>query len=110
MGYKGGTYVTVAPPRPSSRADIDIQKVTGPTGYGEDREVIGPGVNMQFPGRPQDYELCAEFYKATWDLLAAGKLKTHPTDVREGGLQRVPEGLREIKEGRVAGKKLVYRV
>ena len=112
IGRKGGIYVTVAMPQPSSRTDIDIKRVAGTSCYGEDCELKAPDLNLdvKIPANPGDYALCADFYTTTQDLLAAGRLKTHPADLRKGGLDGVLEGLREMKEGKVSGKKLVYRI
>jgi NADPH:quinone reductase-like Zn-dependent oxidoreductase len=110
MGRKGGTYVTVAMPQPSSRADVEVKRVTGQTCYGEDCELKGPGFGMKFPAKPEDYVFCSEFYEITRNMLAAGRLKTHPADVRNDGLQGVLEGLQELREGSVSGRKLVYRI
>jgi NADPH:quinone reductase-like Zn-dependent oxidoreductase len=110
MGRKGGKYATVAPPQPSSRIDIEVRKVTGPTCYGEDYEQKAPDLNMKVPARPEDYALCAQVYETTQKLLAAGELKTRPADVRDGGLRGVPEGLRDMKEGKISGRKLVYKI
>lgn len=43
-------------------------------------------------------------------LLEEGKVRGHPVSVREGGLRGVIEGLEDLREGRVSGEKLVYRV
>lgn len=42
--------------------------------------------------------------------LRSGEVKCHPNEVRDGGLQGVLEGIQEMREGKVKGKKLVYRV
>ena len=112
MGRKGGTYVTVGMPQPSSRTDIEIKRVAGISCYGEDCELKAPDLDLdvKLPARPEDYALCADFYTTTQELLAVGRLKTHPADVRKGGLDGVLEGLREMKEGKISGKKLVYRI
>lgn len=43
-------------------------------------------------------------------LLAEGKIRAHPVSMREGGLGGVLDGLREMREGKVSGEKLVYRI
>jgi NADPH-dependent curcumin reductase CurA len=42
-------------------------------------------------------------------LINSGKIKTHPTEVRNG-LENVPQGLQDLKDGKVSGVKLVYKV
>jgi len=43
-------------------------------------------------------------------LLEEGKYKAHPLDVRPGGLNGVIDGMEDMRQGKVSGKKLVYRV
>ena len=43
-------------------------------------------------------------------LVAQGKIKAHPPEVRGEGLKGVLSGLQDLKAGKVSGKKLVYRV
>ena len=43
-------------------------------------------------------------------LIAEGKIKVHPPEVRGEGLKGVLSGLQDLKAGKVSGKKLVYRV
>lgn len=37
-------------------------------------------------------------------------MRSHPVEVREGGLEKVLEGMQDLKDGKVSGKKLVYVV
>lgn len=50
------------------------------------------------------------FWKLTEELFREGKLKPHPIRVGKDGLVGVFEGMQEMREGRVSGVKLVYRV
>ena len=66
---------------------------------------------------PIHFESFAEprrFGKMFWGLagklLAEKKVKVHPVDVRPGGLKGVLEGMEEMRQGKVSGKKLVYKV
>lgn len=43
-------------------------------------------------------------------LLKEGKIRVHPPSVRPGGLRGVLEGLQDLREGKVSGEKIVYRV
>lgn len=43
-------------------------------------------------------------------LLKEGKIRGHSPSVRRGGLRGVLEGLKELREGKVSGEKVVYRV
>ncbi|EKG14044.1 Alcohol dehydrogenase superfamily zinc-containing [Macrophomina phaseolina MS6] len=50
------------------------------------------------------------FWKAAAELLAQGRVKVHPPEVREGGLEAVLEGVDDLRKDGVSGVKLVYRV
>lgn len=72
----------------------------------------------------EDYIFESEFYTAVPDMYDFGKeaicvievlwtqdrLIAHPQRVGGGGLQGALEGMREMKDGKVSGFKLVYRV
>jgi len=64
----------------------------------------------ELPAKPEDLEFAGRFWKLTEGLLAEGKFKVHQPDVRPGGLDGVMKGLDDLRQGRVSGKKLVYRV
>ena len=116
MSTEGGRYITVDKPQKSPRENIETLRVTGQTAYGEHCEIKGSGFfpgsdfGMDFPAQPEHYEFCTKFFASSARLLAEGKLKTHPADIRNGGLEAVVEGLKDLKEGRVSGQKLVYRI
>jgi hypothetical protein len=59
---------------------------------------------------PEDFELAKGFMVLCEKLLEKGAIRGHPVRIGEGGLEGVLEGMRELKEGRVSGVKLVYRV
>jgi hypothetical protein len=42
-------------------------------------------------------------------LLNNGAIKAHPAEVRKG-LEGVPQGLKDLKDGKVSGVKMVYTV
>lgn len=62
------------------------------------------------PAVPEDFEFAKKFFDITEKLLAEGKLKTHPEKVGEKGLEGALRGLQNMKDGKVSGQKLVYRV
>lgn len=43
-------------------------------------------------------------------LIADGKIRAHSVDLRQGGLESIHQGLEELKEGKVSGKKIVYEI
>ncbi|MCJ1442839.1 MAG: hypothetical protein MMC23_003336 [Stictis urceolatum] len=62
------------------------------------------------PANPGEYEFAKMFWKMAENLFQQGKLRTHPIEEREGGLSGIPQGLEDLKENRVSGKKLVYTI
>ena len=62
------------------------------------------------PAVPEDFEFAKKFFGITEKLLAEGKLKTHPEQVGEKGLEGALKGMQDMKDEKVSGKKLVYRV
>jgi hypothetical protein len=71
--------------------------------------IFGLLVKSEEQGK-EDYEFACKFWQLSADLLNSGKLKAHPTEVREGGLAAIPQGLQDLKDLKVRGVKLVYRV
>lgn len=60
---------------------------------------------------PGDFEFAREFWELSRVLLENGRLKPARGDVNRGGkkgFEGVLEGLKDLKEGRVSGVKLVY--
>ena len=89
-----------------SRNDIEKKHTSGYTVFGEAFDKLGAHV----PAKPKDFEHAKMFWKLTEALFEQGKLKPHPARVGKGGLLGVFDGLQEMREGKVSGVKLVYRV
>ncbi|KAF4535868.1 Zinc-binding oxidoreductase protein [Lasiodiplodia theobromae] len=90
------------------RKDVEAKYTLAYTTFGEAfTKSFGPG---NFPASKEDYEFGKMFWKLTEELLAKGQFKVHNPDVRTGGLEGVLEGLEELRQGKVSGKKLVYKL
>lgn len=63
-----------------------------------------------YPAVPEDYEFMKRFSALAEELLKDGKIKVHPLRVEGEGLKGVLDGLQLMREGKVSGQKLVYRV
>ena len=63
-----------------------------------------------YPAAPSDLEFAREWVGVAEKLWAEGKWKAHPQQIEKGGLGGLEAGMKEMKEGRVRGVKLVYRV
>jgi hypothetical protein len=65
---------------------------------------------MDVPAKLQDFEFAKKFWDLATELLASQQLVVHPVKVGTGGLSGVLDGLNTLKEGKVSGVKLVYRI
>ena len=64
----------------------------------------------KIPANEEDAQFMEMFIPIAEKLLAEGKIKVHPPSVRPGGLRGILEGFQDLREGKVSGEKLVYRV
>jgi len=79
---------------------------SGYTGFGEAFDKLGAHV----PAKREDFEFTAMFWRLTENLVKEGKIKPHPIRVGGEGLVGVFDGMQQMREGKVSGVKLVYRV
>lgn len=64
-----------------------------------------------FPAQVETYRwYCDVFTPLAQNLLNEGNIRSHPISVRESRLNGVLEGLKELKEERLSGGKLIYRI
>jgi len=103
IGSSGGHLsALLPPPKEVSRKDVKAAWTLAYTALGEK-------YNDKVPESQKDYEFGSKFWKASEELINSGKIRTHPTEVRSG-LEGVPKGLQDLKDGKVSGVKLVYKV
>lgn len=64
------------------------------------------------PAFPERYRIASEFWEIAGKLFADGKLVAHKPEVNLGGsgLEGVLSGLQTMRDGKVSGFKLVYRL
>ena len=62
------------------------------------------------PRVEEDYTHHVESLKKVTQLVQDGVIKSLPIKLWEGGLEAIPDGLQFMKEGKVSGQKIVYRV
>jgi NADPH:quinone reductase-like Zn-dependent oxidoreductase len=62
------------------------------------------------PASPEDYEFAAMFLKLVSGLIAEGKVTPHPATVGKNGLNGILDALQLMREDKVRGTKLVFRV
>ncbi|KAM3426203.1 hypothetical protein NHJ13734_009599 [Beauveria thailandica] len=67
------------------------------------------GGHLSVPASEEDFLFGVEFWDLTQELLESGKIKASPVQVGQG-LEGVLDGLQALKENKVSGKKLVYKL
>ncbi|KAK7185651.1 hypothetical protein PSPO01_08337 [Paraphaeosphaeria sporulosa] len=102
ISSKGGMNTSLLPVKNFPRADVRNGHTLAYTALGEK-------FAEQFPANQNDFDFGVRFWRLSEELFNSGKIRAHPTEVREGGLAAIPKGLDDLKEGRVSGVKLVYR-
>ncbi|KAJ5105587.1 chaperonin 10-like protein [Penicillium alfredii] len=63
-----------------------------------------------FPACMEDRAFAEEFLAMTESLLEERSLLAHPVEIGENGLLGIFDGLQRMRDGRVSGRKLVYRI
>jgi hypothetical protein len=79
-------------------------------GYTIFGEAFKFGRGTEYPAIPSDFEFGRNWVPIAEKLLLDGKWKPHRADVRSGGLDGILDGLEDLKNGKVSGHKVVYRV
>lgn len=77
------------------------------TAIGEAFEFRG---GTRFEKKVEDYEFGKKVWGIAEGLLAEGKFRVPPLKVGKGGLEGVVEGLDQLRQGKVSGEKLVYKL
>lgn len=101
---KGGIYCNLMGVVDAPRDDVKTVFFLGYSAMG--RPFIFEGA--EWPFAPDDYELATRFAVLAEELLEQGKIKPHPATVRNGGLEAIPDGIEDIRQGKISGEKLVY--
>jgi NADPH:quinone reductase-like Zn-dependent oxidoreductase len=94
MSDEGGKIVTLWPAREFFRPGIEVQHTLA-------YSVLEPKYAVERAD-------IAEWHKVVPELLSSGKLRVHNIDYKTGGLEAIPDGLNELMQGKVSGKKIVY--
>ncbi|WWC85193.1 uncharacterized protein L201_000052 [Kwoniella dendrophila CBS 6074] len=61
------------------------------------------------PAIPSDREFGVGFFEKTAESITKFDIKANPLDIRQG-LESVPKGLENQRDGKVSGKKIVYKI
>lgn len=106
ISSKGGKYSSLLVVNKFPRDDVSNTATLAYTGFGEK---FSKGDNT-WPAKEDHLDLQDKFWKLVGELLAQGKIRPHPQEVRDGGLEGVLDGLEDLRQEKVSGVKLVYRV
>ncbi|KAF7186583.1 Trans-enoyl reductase ACTTS2 [Pseudocercospora fuligena] len=101
----GGKYSAILPTA-CPRDDVESVTTLGYSFTGEEWEQLG----VTHPPSQEDFEYSKGFAELSEKLLAEGKVRAHPVDLREGGLEGIPAALDDLRAKRVSGKKIVFKV
>ncbi|KAH8696390.1 putative zinc-binding oxidoreductase ToxD [Talaromyces proteolyticus] len=106
LSSKGGTYVNLLGEYDAPRSDVEsiFFLVYGITG----EKYIFEGKHWE--AQPTYFEFAKKFFPVVEKLWGEGKWTEHPREVRPGGLFGVLDGMKDMKEGKISGYKLLYRV
>lgn len=88
------------------RDDVESHNTLMYSSFGEVYAQAGKPV----AAKPQDFEFMKKFIAMSQKLIDEGKVKPHTIDSRSGGLDSIQNGLEDMKNGKVSGKKLVYKL
>lgn len=108
LGEEGGTLCTVRPGKAntegvSSRANITDVLVW--TAFLKDHQYK----DFKWPANESDHKLSAELFEKLPQWLEDGTIKANNPKVLKG-LEKVPEGFQEYRDGKISGYKIVYEV
>ena len=102
ISSSGGHMSALLPVKDYPRNDVKTKFTVAYTALGEKYDDT-------CNARQADYEFGAKFWRQAEDWLNSGKIKPHPAKVRDG-LAGVLQGLQDLRDGKVSGMKLVYKV
>ena len=107
MSTEGGRYVELLPV-PFPRTDVEVIFMDASTTLADSYE-YGPD-RIQIPADPEAFEFGKAHVQRVEQMLQQEDIQPHQTEIGEGGLEGVLEGLKRLRDGRVSGRKLVYIV
>lgn len=105
MSKSGGQLVTINSRATYDRDDVRLKVVMAYSACGEPYRLVG----RDFPAIKEEYDLAATYFRLNEKLMGEGKVKAHPPKTGEG-LEGVLQGLDEMRQGKVSGVKLTYKI
>ena len=108
IGSSGGKYTAIDPIATRvqySRRDVRADWLMIYSLFGAPVKLSGV---YGRPARQQDRLFASTLFPMAETLLVQGFLKSHPVELRSGGLETIKYGIDDLRSGRVRAKKLVY--
>ncbi|KAK3994450.1 zinc-binding dehydrogenase [Cladorrhinum sp. PSN332] len=102
----GGKLATLHPVLPPRSNSVQVASTLAYTVFGED---WGMG-EKRYPAKVEDFEFGKMWWALAEGLIAEGKVRPAVIKVGEGGLKGALEGMQLLRDSKVSGYKLVYRV
>ncbi|KAF2095446.1 putative zinc-binding oxidoreductase ToxD [Rhizodiscina lignyota] len=65
---------------------------------------------VEWAANKDDFEFAKKWFTFNETLLAEKKIKGHRPSLRDGGLDKILEGLDDVRTGKVSGEKIVYTI
>ncbi|KAJ6783821.1 hypothetical protein PWT90_10556 [Aphanocladium album] len=103
----GGTVVVLLPPKATEIDGVKILPILAYTLFGREFHILPPH-GPKFPASEEDRAALNKFYGLLPGLV--GALKPIPVKELSGGLENLAEGLSLLREGKVSGTKLGYKL
>ncbi|KAG9035680.1 hypothetical protein FRB95_010918 [Tulasnella sp. JGI-2019a] len=94
LGDKGGKIITVLPPGPTGRSNVETSLTWVSTGID--------------PSHPESFAKMSDWYRRVPGYVS--ELNIMPIKIWEGGLDAIPEALEYMKAGKVSAQKIVVNV
>jgi len=110
IGSSGGRYIGLDPISPHvkySRRDVSADWAMAVAMFGYPVRLVG---DYGRAAAPALRELAKGIYSTGKMLISKGFLQRPLTQIRAGGLAAVIEGIDDLRQGRVTGTKLVYKL
>jgi NADPH:quinone reductase-like Zn-dependent oxidoreductase len=106
LGEAGGTLCTVRPGKANTEGVTSQAKITDVlvwTAFLKDHQYK----NFKWPANEDDHKLSAELFERLPQWVEDGTIKANKPKVLKG-LEKVPEGFQEYRDGKISGYKIVY--
>ncbi|PYI36631.1 GroES-like protein [Aspergillus indologenus CBS 114.80] len=105
ISSSGGCYNALLDVR-CPRSDVDTHVSMAYDMVGESYQMSGKEVQAT----PSNLQFGSEWAGTVEKMLQTRQIRPHPQQVKSGGLAGVPAGMDLLRQGKVRGSKLVYRV